>query len=234
MERNINSLIGYSIKATDGKIGEVVEFYFDDETWAIRYLIINTIGWLANRKVLISPVAVIGTNWENGLIPVNLTSEQIRHSPKINTDKPVSRQQEIELHKHYSWGEYRAGWVYDGVDFGMSTPSDETDKKAAKQIADRNSVFDPHLHSTSRVTGYDIQANDGKIGHVKDFIFDDQKWQLKYFVVDTHHWIGGKKVLLPVNHIEKVDWPKSDVFVNLSVADVQDCKAFEHIEYSQG
>jgi sporulation protein YlmC with PRC-barrel domain len=101
MKRNINSLIGYSIEATDGKIGTVKDFYFDDETWTIRYLVVETGNWLSGRKVLISPVALIKKNWSNGLIPVNLTKEQIQNSPDIDTDKPVSRQQEAMLNQHH-------------------------------------------------------------------------------------------------------------------------------------
>ncbi len=53
MKRNINSLTGYSLKATNGEIGEVKEFYFDDESWTIRYLIVKTGSWLSGREVLL-------------------------------------------------------------------------------------------------------------------------------------------------------------------------------------
>jgi len=234
MERNLNGIIGYGLLERDGIIGEVVEFYFDDETWAVRYLIINTVGWLANRKVLISPVAVMAKDWQNQTIPVNLTSEQIRHSPKINTDKPVSRRQEIALHKHYSWGEYRANWVYVGVDYGRSAVPVEMEKNIAVQTDFENqSGFDPHLRSTSGVSGYRIHANDGEIGHLCDFIFDDQTWLIAYLVVDTDNWIFGKKVLIAVNYIDKVDWSKSEVFVDLSIKEIKDCREFEDTEYIQ-
>jgi len=97
MEHNINSLLNYRMEGTDGVIGEVEEFYFDDQTWGIRYLIVKTGGWLSGRKVLISPAALVKADWQNGLFPVNLTKKQITDSPDIDTDKPVSRQQEIAL-----------------------------------------------------------------------------------------------------------------------------------------
>ena len=108
MVRNINSLIGYSVKATDGTIGIVDDFYFDDETWTIRYLIVESGDWLSGRKVLISPQALLPTNWENETFPINLTKKQIKKSPNIDTDMPVSRQQEIQLNEYYPWTNY---WV---------------------------------------------------------------------------------------------------------------------------
>jgi hypothetical protein len=103
MELNINSLTGYSLKASNGEIGKVKEFYFDDEAWKIRYLVVNTGGWLSGREVLIAPHAVTGVDWLNRVFGVTLTKKQISDSPEINTHKPVYRQQEIALYNHYAW-----------------------------------------------------------------------------------------------------------------------------------
>ncbi len=103
MQRNIKSLIGYRMEATDGDIGTVEEFYFEDSTWAIRYLIVKTGNWFLYRKVLIPPQAIVKKNMGPGIFPVNLSKEQINTSPDIDTDKPVSRQQDIELYGHYAW-----------------------------------------------------------------------------------------------------------------------------------
>src|SRR5664279_6193650 len=103
MQHNIKSLIGYDMGAKDGEIGTVKQFYFDDKTWSIRYLVLRTGGWLFGREVLISPDAVVKNSLKQGTFPVNLLKEQIRTSPDIDTAKPVSRQQEIELYGHYLW-----------------------------------------------------------------------------------------------------------------------------------
>jgi hypothetical protein len=103
MQRNIKSLIGYGMEATDGDIGKVKYFYFDDTTWLIRYLILKTGNWFLYRKVLISPQAIVKRYKASGLFALNLTKEQIRTSPDIDTDKPVSRQQDMELYGHYAW-----------------------------------------------------------------------------------------------------------------------------------
>ena len=77
-------------------------------------------------------------------------------------------------------------------------------------------AWDPHLRSTHDVSGYHIQAADGEIGHVEDFIIDDETWAIRYLVIDTRNWWPGKKVLVSPQWIERVSWDESKVFVNLS------------------
>jgi hypothetical protein len=94
MLKNANHLKGLVIRATDGEIGTVDQLYFDDETWAIRYLMIETGGWLGGRRVLISPISVVHTDWQAKRLDVALTKKQVENSPDIDTHKPVSRQHE--------------------------------------------------------------------------------------------------------------------------------------------
>ena len=114
MQHTIKSLIGFKMAATDGEIGEVKELYFDDESWVIRYLIVETGNWLFNKKVLIAPQALLAPDWANKNFPVNLTKEQIKSSPDIDTDQPVSHRQEIEMYGHYAWERYGGSGFYAG------------------------------------------------------------------------------------------------------------------------
>ena len=92
MLRNVRHLRGYAILATDGAIGEVEDLYFDDDRWAIRYLVVDTGSWLPGRKVLISPHAIGRPDWMAQQLPVTLTKAQVEGSPDVDTRKPVSRQ----------------------------------------------------------------------------------------------------------------------------------------------
>lgn len=207
MERNVNSLIYYSIGASDGPIGEVEGFYFDDESWKIRYLIVKTGDWLSGRKVLIAPGAIVKQPWKNGFFPVSLTKQQVQESPDIDTEKPVSHLQEIALYGHYQWENYWGSGFYGGGSLGISMPFPSIDREVLiEPDKDKISGNQIHLRSTERVTGYHIHATDGEIGHVNDFIIDDQTWQITAIVVDTHNWFGGKKVVIQVAHIRKIEW----------------------------
>ncbi|SFF43868.1 PRC-barrel domain-containing protein [Pedobacter antarcticus] len=226
---NVKSLVGFHIGATDGEIGKVEDFYFDDETWTIRYLVVKTGGWLSGRKVLISPSAVNQPDWENEIFPVNLTQEQIKNSPDIDTDKPVSRQQEIELYSHYAWPYYGIGGVgfYGGMGMtGMTETRTPLEESIAASNPDQQ-TGDPHLRSTSEVKGYQIHATDGEIGEVEDFVMDDNSWTLRFMVVDTGNWFPGKKVLISPRWLTDIQWSNSAVYLDLPVDAVKNSPEYD-------
>ncbi len=214
MKRSIKSLVEFTMGAIDGEIGKVKEFYFDDNAWTIRYLIIETGSWLFGRKVLISPEALLTPNWKKESFPVNLTQEQIKNSPDIDTEKPVSRQEEIKLTNHYAWANYWGGGFYGG---GMSIPLYQAVRKEEDYTPVEHPEDNPHLRSTEQIKGYAIHATDDEIGEVEDFIVDDSSWKLAFLVVDTGHWFPGKKVLISPAWIKAIKWENSKVIVNVSV-----------------
>lgn len=228
MKRSVNSLVGYTIKAKDGELGKVSEFYFDDHTWSIRYLVVETGSWLNERKVLIPHSALGATDWKTQTFQVNLTMEQIRNSPDFETKKTVSRQHEIQLYTHYGLPVYWDSVFYDGfVGMGPYIPNLDTEpikeeNKSAKKHSD-----DPHLRSTDKVEGYYIHANDGEIGHVEDYIVDDEKWKIRFLVVDTTNWLPGRKVLILPRWITRIDWGESKVYVNLSLESIKNSPEFD-------
>jgi uncharacterized protein YrrD len=237
MRSSVSHLVGYAIRATDGELGSVAEFYFDDTTWTIRYLVVGRGGGHSARKVLISPAALGRPDAASRTVPVNLTMDQVRNSPSIDTDKPVSRQHEAELRRYYAWSPYwfdgpsppgvhpatplpvfasplqmTASQVTAGEEPDVSTPAGEGD---------------PHLRSTWHVTGYGIHASDGEIGHVKDFILDDETWAIFCLVVDTGKWLPGRKVLLAPAWIEQVSWADAMISVDLTRESVRNSPVYD-------
>jgi len=211
MLNNATTLKGYKLDSLDGEVGEVEEFYFDDHHWTIRYLVANTGSWLMNRQVLISPYALVAAIKDEEHIAVDLTRIQIENSPSLNTDKPVSRQFEESHYGHYGWPRYWSGPYRWGA-----FPNIARSRESRRTLNQDGSAWDSHLRSTDAVQGYHIQALDGEIGHVEDFIIDDETWAIRYLVVATRNWWPGKKVLIAPQWIERVSWTESKVFVNLS------------------
>jgi len=235
MLHNISDLKGYTISATDGEIGEVQDFYFDDDDWTIRYLVIDTGKWLPGRKVLISPISMGKANRDRQSIAINLTKEQIEKSPGIDTEKPVSRQYETSYYDYYGYPYYWGGpYLWGPVAFpgavGAPVNANVDSVAEAAAVRDNDSSNDPHLRSASEVTGYYIEANDGDIGHVEDFIVDDDDWAIRYILVDTKNWWPGKKVVVSPNWIEQVSWSDSRVYVNAARDDVQHAPEYESNE----
>jgi sporulation protein YlmC with PRC-barrel domain len=204
------TLEGYKLDSLDGEIGKVKDFYFDDQYWAIRYLVVDAGSWYTASQVLISPYALIAVDSKEENISINLTKKQIEDSPSLNTDKPVSRQFENEYYGYYGWPSY-----WEGDRMWGTYPSIMRDPKKWGLPNEGGKTWDPHLRSTQKVSGYHIQATDGGIGHVEDFIIDDETWAIRYLVIDTHNWWAGKKVLISPKWIEKVSWSESKIFVNV-------------------
>ncbi len=223
MKRRMESLIGFTISGKDGEMGKVKEFYFDDETWTVRYMIVETGSWLFGRKVLIAPEAVNKIDLEQKMFKVNLTIEQVQNSPMIDTDKPVSRQHEMLLYSHYLWKSFYWGGGAGSLGMGMSYPISIYQDKKEDVISDD----DIHLRSTEKVTGYSIKASDGRIGDVEDFIINDSTWAIDLILIDTGNWFPGKKVLISPKLIKEVNWENSTVTVNATEAQVKNSPEYD-------
>jgi hypothetical protein len=210
------TVTGYKLDSLNGEIGKVKEFYFDDRHWTIRYLVADTANWLTGRLVLISPYALVSVSKELHHIEVNLTKKQIEDSPSLNSDQPVSRQFEESYYGYYAWPMY-----WDGPYMWGAYPFIVRDSEKPRESNQGAKAWDPHLRSTHAVRGYHIKVTDGEIGHVDDFIIDDETWAIRYLIIDTQNWWPGEKVLVSPQWIERVSWTESKVFVNLSLEDIK-------------
>ncbi len=215
-----NELQGYTIAATDGDLGKVQDLYFDDQKWAVRYLVVDTGGWLSGRLVLVSPHVVTSADDAAKHVLVSLTQAQVKDSPGIETDMPFDRQQEIAYRNYFGWPPY----------WGGVGALSQVAVQPVVGVADRDvpAEGDHHLRSASVVGGYHIAASDGDIGHVDDFIIDDASWAIRYLVVDTRNWLPGKKVLLSPQWVSSVEWPAADVVVRLTREQIAGAPAYDH------
>jgi sporulation protein YlmC with PRC-barrel domain len=207
---SIHSLSKMRIAASDGELGKVEQLFFDDESWTIRYLVVQTGSWLLGKKVLISPIAVSRLNWEEFTIEVNLTREQVEQSPDMDSDQPVSRQMESQYHDYYRWPYYwngAAAWgmaAYPGMLVGAYPRSALANESAAWKR--QKEEGDTHLRSSKETIGYSVEALDASFGQVEDFLMDDQSWKIRYLIVDTRKFWPSKSVLLPPEWVESVSW----------------------------
>jgi uncharacterized protein YrrD len=216
MLSKVKTLTGYQLDSLDGEIGKVKEFYFDDRHWTIRYLIASTGNWFTGRVALISPYALVAVNKEEKNIAIDLTKQQIKDSPFLDSDKPVSRQFEESYYGYYGYPTYWGGPYSWGAYPYFIHNRERRDREPWREITPAGKGWDHHLRSTHAVTGYYIHATDGEIGHVEDFIIDDETWAIRYVIVNTSNWWAGKKILVSPLWIKDVSWDDKTVFVNLS------------------
>ena len=222
MLRNASAIKGYTIAASNGRIGTVSDVLFDDVSWRVRWVVVDTGNWFPGRKVLL-PLSALGRLDENGSeFAVNLTMQQVKDSPDSDTDRPVSRQIEANIYDYYGWQPYwgtdmlMGGYGY-GTGFGggavAALPPLESRRRAEDTAAASDN--DPHLRSVQAVTRYHIHATDGEIGHLDDFAIDDSDWTIRNLIVSTKNWRPGKIVLIAPTSIDTINW--TDNLVNLKI-----------------
>jgi hypothetical protein len=227
MLRNAKTLERHELLARDGAIGHVNDIYFDDRQWNVRYFVVETGSWLLSRKVLISPLAVDRPEWERKVLPVSLSKEQVKNSPGIDTDKPVSRQHEASLSDYYGWPYHWTEPVFTAIAFagpmGVTPAATAVESDAVRaheagaELALGAQEHDPHLRSVNAVIGHRIEARDGPVGHVEDFLLEDYTWEIRYLVINTGNWLSGKKVVIAPLWIDELGWSDANVRIDLSI-----------------
>lgn len=231
MLRHTSAIHGYSIGATDGPIGAVSDVLFDDQSWRVRWLVVDTGGLLGGRTVLLPTSALSRVDHMGRQLAVNLTKQQLKDGPAITADQPVSRQMESDLYDYYGWGPYwsmgfyMGGYYYPGGPYAPNGGGVHARDHAAEETGHPHG--DIHLRSVREVTGYHIHARDGEIGHISDFLLEDGDWSVHYLVVSTQDWWPGKKVLISPRSILSTNWSTRTVSLDVDKATVKDSPAYD-------
>jgi hypothetical protein len=249
MLRNIKDLEHFTIGAADGAIGRITDFYFDDEAWVIRYLVVDTEETTPRRSVLISPIAIGQPDWSEQVFPTALTMAQVKGSPDIDTHKPVSRQQEMGYSGYYGYGNYwgggglwGAGLYPDILQAGRQAKESSVADRSARlhqahrgvepaaaqgSAAAQGRFDDSHLRSGNGVMRYYVHATDGDIGHVDGLLIDEKSWAIRYIVVNTSNWWLGHQVIISPQWIDEVSWAESTVSVDLTRQAIKDSPPYD-------
>lgn len=213
MFQNLKSLHGLKIRARDGEIGEVQDFYFSDDPWVVRYIVVETRGWLPGRLILLPPQAfqlpefgerALGTE----ALQLNLSQQKIEKAPSIAHHQPISRRFEVEYHRFNDWRGY---W---------ETEAKQPDRSSHSAHVGPRWPGENQLRRTSVVAGYHLQASDGQIGTVTDFMIHRRTWEVRELVIETGHWYSGKKVLLLPESIDRISDEEAAIYVNLKRDDI--------------
>ncbi len=216
-----SAINGYAIEATDGRLGTVSDLLFEDVGRVVRWLVVDTGNWLPGRKVLL-PLSALG-HPDRALhhFPIKLTMQQVKDSPDVDTDLPVSRQIEAQVHDHFGWDPHW-GAAFLPMSSASATPSVaplyelESNPHDLARVDAQSNEDDPHLCSIATIIGCHIHASDGEVGHVEDFLVDDAGWNIRYIKVDTRNWWPGERVLISLYSVREIDWLGRLVYVNVS------------------
>ncbi|MHB1295078.1 MAG: PRC-barrel domain-containing protein [Anaerolineae bacterium] len=242
------NLFGLKIRATDGDIGEVRDVFFHDSDWHVRYLVVETGPWMAGRRVLLSPFSAGSPDWDDKVLPVKLTREQVQNAPDVDLDRPVSGQQLDQLDTFYGWPLGLGAWTGTGTATGIPAGGgawpagailwprlvgqaprdlDEPEPLLEGRAADEEEMHDPNLHSAREVIGYAIETTDASYGKVADLIIDDASWDVRYLVVSTGKLLPGKHVLIAHEAVERLSWGQQSVYLNITRSQVESAPEFD-------
>jgi hypothetical protein len=208
---NSHEINGFTIRAEDGTLGTVYDFLFEDRTWLIRWLVVDTSHWLPNRKVLLPTFSLGHPDPRKKEFDVRLTKKQVEESPSTNTDLPVSRQMETHIFENYGW------WPYWGVAY---IPPSHLPPNGSAALDTESRDGDPHLRSLRQVSGYQIHARDGIVGPVNQFLIGESDWGIHYLLVEPHHGRPDRKVMISPNWIDRVDWIAAEISLTVDRAAV--------------
>jgi uncharacterized protein YrrD len=215
MLRLITQLTGAKLAASDGEIGHVKDFYFDDRNWTVRYVVVDTGTWLTHRQVLLSPHSLGRLVKGENVLRVHLTKKQIEHSPSIDRHKPVSRQYEEEYYDYYGWPAYWQGdglWDASAFPILVETPPKISNRKSKIAGVVHPTNPDAHIHSVQNVKGYQVQATDGIRGYVSDFVMNSKNWALLEVIVKTGSWFSSEETSIAIEDLERISFEKSTIY----------------------
>jgi hypothetical protein len=228
MLKRLRDVENWTMEGVDGNdLGNVINFYFDDRHWTVRYLVVNTGTWLTSRSVLISPMALKTVDWGRGRFSTTLTRDDVKQAPAADIAMPITRRYESAYGAYYGYPPY---WIGTGLWGTAPIPAGIRPVGRASEPAPIGvgpDVDESHLRSVNEVSGYHIEALDGEIGHIEDFLADDASWAIRYLVIDTSNWIGGRTVLITPGWARRVDWADRKIHVDLSREGVKNSPQYD-------
>lgn len=229
MLRSMHEVLGYRLRTTE-PFGTVDDFLFDDRDWTIRYVVATTDEILNYRRVLLSPEAMGDPDATTGLLPTRLTTEQVKTSPPLSEDAPVSRQYEKRLFRHYGWMPYWNPPMAPGTPHLAEPQPSVADLDRAPEEGRSEPEYDPHLRSLREMEGYSVDASDGHIGHIEDLIADTSGigWRVAYFVIDTRDWLpGGRKVMANPKSIARISFGERTIRLGQSKQEAERAPTYD-------
>ncbi len=220
----LNDLEQYTVNAADGYVGKIKDFYFDDRTWKLRYLVVETGIWLKNRKVLLPASAVKLVNKDDKQLSLDMSMYHVKNGPSIERDLSLKPQSEIDYLSYYGYSFYRGATEAHGFDKDAEAKLAEI---FASVDAVRRTYGDRHLRSCKEMINYDIEGSDSQVGYLQSMLFDEKDWSVRYLMLNTSNWWLGHQVLLEPQSIRDVSWGDARIYVNMLRQEIQSTPIFD-------
>ncbi len=223
MLQRLDKLRGWTVEASDGEVGKVKDFFFDDDRWVVRYFLVDAGSWLG-RDTLVSPLSVNNFDFDRKRFRLSLTRSLIKGSPVFEDRQRLSRRWEATYAGYYKYPYY---WGSTGLWGAEESPEAFGRTAPSTYSADKFSNDEFRQRRVSEVLGFHIRALDGEVGHIDDFLADTNSWKIRYLLADTSNFIGGKWVLISPDWTRRVDWNGLTVNVDMNSNEVKNAPEFD-------
>jgi sporulation protein YlmC with PRC-barrel domain len=200
MFSNLRTLIDAPVITKDGDEKHVRNLLFDDQSWCIRFLVVEVGSWLARQLVVVQTDVVDPPDWAKQLMQTNLSTDELLKSPEVDAEKPVSRQQQLALNKHFGWPDHMSDWYTPPIATHREFPVDSHD--------------DPHLRGALDLVGYEVWTTDGNLGVLEDYVLQPASWRIKYLMVRVGDWVFGRRQFVPVRSVKAISWAHHRVILD--------------------
>jgi hypothetical protein len=191
---HLRTLLGAPVITTDGCTKPVCNFLFDDQSWSIRFLVVDVGSWFVRRLVVVPTTVVDTPDWGKKVVAAHLTADQLLKSPDVASAKPVSRQQQLALNEYLGWPDYVSDWWI---------PSALVPAQREFPVRAQN---DPHLRATLDLTGYQVWATDGCLGMLEDFVLEQASWHINYLMVKVGDWVFSRQQFVSTLSVKAISW----------------------------
>jgi sporulation protein YlmC with PRC-barrel domain len=224
MLRRARKLFGYTVRATDGNLGKIIDLYLDAQSWTIRYLAVETGPWLLGRRALVRPTKAEEPQDDERVVPILISREEVEKSPEIELAKTVPQEEMAQLDEYWGWPHRLAE-----SRLVQRLPVDEAHVAREQDAIDRQKPRS-HLWSAREIRGYRIRARDGEFGRVEDFYLTTDEWMIRYLMIDTQAWGEGRHVLIAPPWLEEFDWRERTLAVGLTQEQIEASPFFDPSE----
>lgn len=216
MLHNTSTISGSAVSAVDGSIGHVEDTLFHDETWNVRYFVIDTGPWILGRRLLCSAGYAERFDDRDGRLRIDLTRDQVEASPELEADLPVSELKRREFTKYKKGPVY---WSQSGVRKEAhppgAMPAVHEESEEEKQQVERE-LYGKHLRSAGEVTGYTVEASDKPLGSVVGLLVDDDDWSLRYIAVEAEGSGQRKMQIYSPDWVETIRWIEQSIHIKFA------------------
>jgi hypothetical protein len=219
MYTRVKNLCRMAVYSREGRIGRVSQVLFDDESWAIRHIVVtldDALGW---RQILVDPSCVADIDQRSGQVRLYIPTSQAVCCPDADSDMPVSRQKARDTSLSTSYCLY-ANEI--PAFFPTAIPSALFEQETDGEPGAGNQPADVHLRSSREVLRYRLRGRDRRFGHIKDFIFSERDWMIRQIEVSVRDGLFSRRIRLSPVWVVDVNWADREVSVDLPAKAIRD------------